>query len=102
LAAIYVEVEAVAKTMSDIQQSQEEAPSSSNSIPIRMRFWQAQLPILSPSAGPIASLPTSFAALAVDFLLRPLGATVFGRIGDQFGRKTAFIEADVDKHPREG
>jgi hypothetical protein len=100
LAAIYAE-EAVAKTMSDIQQPHEEAPSSSNSISILMRFWQARLPILSPSADPIASLPTSFAALAVDFLLRPLGAIVFGKVGDQFGRKTVFIVADVDKHPRQ-
>jgi MFS family permease len=34
-------------------------------------------------------------------LLRPLGAIVFGKIGDQFGRKTAFIVADVGKHPRQ-
>ncbi len=58
------------------------------------------MPILFPSADPIASLPTSFAALAVDFLFRPLGAVVFGKIGDKFGRKTAFIVADVGKHPR--
>jgi hypothetical protein len=100
LAAVYAEVEAVAKTMSDMQQSREAAPFSSNSIPIRMRFWRAWLPILFPSADPIASFLTSFAALAVGFLFRPLGAIVLGKIGDKFGRKTAFIVADVGKHPR--
>jgi len=85
-----------------MQQSREAAPSSGGSISIRMRFWQAWLPVLFPSADPIASLLTSFAALAVGFLFRPLGAIVFGKIGDQFGRKTAFIVADVGMHPQQG
>jgi len=46
-----------------------------------------------PSADPIASLLASFAALAIGFLFRPLGAILFGKIGDQFGRKVAFITA---------
>jgi len=49
--------------------------------------------IFFPSADPIASLLASFAALAIGFLFRPLGAIVFGKIGDQFGRKVAFITA---------
>ncbi|MEZ0319112.1 MAG: MFS transporter [Pyrobaculum sp.] len=46
-----------------------------------------------PPADPIASLLASFAALAIGFLFRPLGAILFGKIGDQFGRKVAFITA---------
>jgi len=49
--------------------------------------------VFFPSADPIASLLASFAALAIGFLFRPLGAIVFGKIGDQFGRKVAFITA---------
>lgn len=49
--------------------------------------------IYFPSEDPIASLLASFAALAIGFLFRPLGAICFGKIGDQFGRKVAFIFA---------
>ncbi|MEM3997110.1 MAG: MFS transporter [Pyrobaculum sp.] len=49
--------------------------------------------VFFPSADPIASLLASFAALAIGFLFRPLGAIIFGKIGDQFGRKVAFITA---------
>ncbi len=49
--------------------------------------------VFFPSADPIASLLASFAALAIGFLFRPLGAIIFGKIGDQFGRKVAFIIA---------
>ncbi|MCS7149719.1 MAG: MFS transporter [Caldimicrobium sp.] len=46
-----------------------------------------------PSDDPIASLLASFAALAIGFLFRPLGALMFGKIGDQYGRKIAFLTA---------
>lgn len=49
--------------------------------------------IYFPSDDPIASLLASFAALAIGFLFRPLGALMFGKIGDQFGRKIAFLTA---------
>ncbi len=49
--------------------------------------------VFFPSADPLASLMASFAALAIGFLFRPLGAILFGKIGDQFGRKIAFIAA---------
>jgi len=49
--------------------------------------------VFFPSKDPIASLLASFAALAIGFLFRPLGAIVFGKIGDQFGRKVAFVTA---------
>jgi MFS family permease len=49
--------------------------------------------IYFPSDDPLASLLAAFAALAVGFLFRPLGALMFGKIGDQFGRKVAFFTA---------
>jgi len=49
--------------------------------------------VFFPPTDPIASLLASFAALAVGFLFRPLGAILFGKIGDQFGRRVAFISA---------
>ncbi|MCX7794517.1 MAG: MFS transporter [Thermodesulfovibrionales bacterium] len=49
--------------------------------------------IYFPSDDPVASLLASFAALAIGFLFRPLGALLFGKIGDQFGRKIAFLTA---------
>lgn len=49
--------------------------------------------VFFPAADPIASLLAAFAALAVGFLFRPLGAILFGKIGDQFGRKVAFMAA---------
>lgn len=49
--------------------------------------------IYFPSDDPLASLLASFAALAIGFLFRPLGALLFGKIGDQYGRKIAFLTA---------
>lgn len=46
-----------------------------------------------PSHDPLASLLASFAALAIGFLFRPVGALMFGKIGDQYGRKIAFLTA---------
>jgi len=42
---------------------------------------------LSPTAGYIAAL----ALFGAGFAFRPLGALVFGRLGDQMGRKSAFL-----------
>ncbi|MEZ5939167.1 MAG: MFS transporter [Hyphomonadaceae bacterium] len=42
---------------------------------------------LDPTAGLIVSL----AIFAAGFLFRPVGALVFGRLGDRFGRKGAFL-----------
>lgn len=49
--------------------------------------------IYFPSHDPLASLLASFAALAIGFLFRPVGALLFGKIGDQYGRKVAFLTA---------
>jgi predicted MFS family arabinose efflux permease len=42
---------------------------------------------LGPTAGQIASL----ALFGVGFAFRPLGALIFGRVGDSLGRKAAFL-----------
>src|SRR5579871_5315886 len=42
---------------------------------------------LGPTAGQIAAL----ALFGVGFAFRPLGALVFGRVGDRLGRKAAFL-----------
>lgn len=42
-----------------------------------------------PSANPTTSLIAAFGAFAAGFLMRPVGAAFFGRIGDRIGRKRA-------------
>ena len=44
-----------------------------------------------PPGNETAALLSAFAAYAAGFLVRPFGALVFGRIGDQSGRKGAFL-----------
>ena len=44
-----------------------------------------------PSGNPTASFLKTLATFAVGFAVRPLGALVFGRIGDLVGRKIAFL-----------
>ena len=51
--------------------------------------------VFFPKWDPIAALLASFGALAIGFLFRPLGALLFGRIGDIYGRKVAFILAAI-------
>lgn len=46
-----------------------------------------------PGYSPLAGLLASFATFAVGFLARPLGAVIFGRIGDRIGRKRTLIYA---------
>ncbi|WP_409438260.1 MFS transporter [Scandinavium sp.] len=41
--------------------------------------------------APLTSLILTYAAFAVAFFFRPLGAVVFGRIGDRIGRKPTLI-----------
>src|SRR3954454_4383285 len=42
-----------------------------------------------PPGDPTAALLATFAIFAVGFFLRPLGAVIFGHLGDRFGRRTA-------------
>ncbi|WP_456464636.1 MFS transporter [Persephonella sp.] len=42
-----------------------------------------------PSEDPTVSLLKSFGAFAVGFVMRPVGAVLFGQIGDKYGRKKA-------------
>lgn len=44
-----------------------------------------------PSADPRVSLLAAFAAFAVGFLMRPVGAVIFGHIGDRYGRARALL-----------
>ncbi|MGQ9675257.1 MAG: MFS transporter [Chloroflexota bacterium] len=46
-----------------------------------------------PAADPIAATLSAWAAFAVGLMFRPLGAVLFGIIGDKVGRKTAFMIA---------
>ncbi|MGL5784744.1 MAG: MFS transporter [Alphaproteobacteria bacterium] len=44
-----------------------------------------------PLTDPFASLMATYAVYAVGFIMRPLGAIVFGHIGDKKGRKEALL-----------
>jgi MHS family proline/betaine transporter-like MFS transporter len=44
-----------------------------------------------PSEDRLASLMATFGVFAAGFIMRPLGAIVFGHIGDNIGRKTALL-----------
>lgn len=45
--------------------------------------------IFFPNNDPLASLLLTFVVFGVGFVMRPLGAVIFGYIGDKFGRKNA-------------
>ncbi|HEX5364106.1 MAG TPA: MFS transporter [Gallionella sp.] len=44
-----------------------------------------------PSDNPVAALLASLATFGVGMLVRPLGAAVFGSLGDKYGRRPIFI-----------
>lgn len=46
-----------------------------------------------PQFDPVASLLATFALFGVAFVIRPIGAMVFGHIGDRLGRKRALLIA---------
>ena len=48
-----------------------------------------------PSADPAAALLSTFAVFALGFFVRPLGAFVFGWIGDRVGRRAALLAAVI-------
>jgi len=43
------------------------------------------------NSNPVAALLSTVALFSVGFLIRPLGAFIFGRIGDRVGRKYTFL-----------
>lgn len=47
--------------------------------------------VLFPPDNPTAAVLASLGALAAGFVIRPIGAVVFGRIGDLVGRKYTFL-----------
>jgi MFS transporter, MHS family, proline/betaine transporter len=46
-----------------------------------------------PNTDPYMSLIATFGAFAAGFFMRPIGAIVFGYIGDRFGRKQALVSS---------
>ena len=46
-------------------------------------------PLFFPSDDHLASLLSAFAVFAVGYLARPLGAALFGHVGDRYGRKAS-------------
>lgn len=48
-------------------------------------------PLFFPSADPFISILGAFGTFAIGFLARPIGAIIFGYIGDRLGRKKSLI-----------
>jgi MFS family permease len=48
-------------------------------------------PLFFPSADRTAALAAAFATYAVGYFARPVGAIIFGHIGDRFGRQPALV-----------
>ncbi|GAB3738060.1 MFS transporter [Nocardiopsis nanhaiensis] len=48
-------------------------------------------PLFFPDADPIAGVLYSFATYAVGFFFRPLGAFIFGHVGDRHGRRLSLV-----------
>jgi MFS family permease len=44
-----------------------------------------------PQGDPVAAMLVSVAAFATGFAVRPIGALIFGHVGDRLGRKTTFL-----------
>ena len=47
--------------------------------------------VFFPTTDPVIGLLAAFATFGVGFLARPVGATIFGRLGDTRGRRTVMI-----------
>lgn len=48
-------------------------------------------PVFFPDASPVAGTIAAFATQFVGFAARPLGAALFGHVGDRYGRRTALV-----------
>src|ERR1700736_5338395 len=44
-----------------------------------------------PNTNALAAILLTYSVFAIGFLVRPLGAIIFGHIGDTYGRKTALV-----------
>lgn len=47
--------------------------------------------VFFPDATPVMALLSSFAAYSVGFIARPIGALIFGWLGDRYGRKIVMV-----------
>lgn len=52
-------------------------------------------PIFFPTENPTVSMIAGLGAFAVGFIPRPLGAIIFGHIGDRYGRKVSLITSII-------
>lgn len=50
-------------------------------------------PLFFPSENRTLALITTFAVFAIGFIMRPLGAIIFGHLGDRYGRKNSLAAA---------
>ncbi|MDT7562724.1 MAG: hypothetical protein QOG76_1348 [Pseudonocardiales bacterium] len=48
-------------------------------------------PLFFPGDDPVLSTLSAFLAFAVGFVARPIGAVIFGHIGDRYGRRLALV-----------
>ncbi|MET0374170.1 MAG: MFS transporter, partial [Rhizorhabdus sp.] len=48
-------------------------------------------PLFFPASSASAQLLASYASIALAFIARPLGASVFGHFGDRIGRKSTLV-----------
>ncbi|WCR53497.1 MAG: Proline/betaine transporter [Wolbachia endosymbiont of Ctenocephalides orientis wCori] len=47
--------------------------------------------VFFPSSDQLTSILKAFGVFAVGFLMRPIGAAIFGHIGDKYGRRVALL-----------
>ncbi len=57
-----------------------------------MVFWRYFFPeLFFPKGNPAGALLISVATFGTGFAVRPIGALIFGHLGDRVGRKSAFL-----------
>ena len=48
-------------------------------------------PLFFPSSDPVASTVSAFLSFSAAFIARPIGAIIFGHVGDKYGRRGALV-----------